>query len=146
MSSDSEKAKAKRYRASKRDDAEWQAKQRERERQSYASNPEHKRAQARQWRQDNPERHLFNESKRRAKKKGWEFNLELSDIIIPVVCPVFGMPLVLGSGDNSPSLDRIDSSKGYLKGNVRVISWKANRIKSDATAEDLEKILAYIKT
>ena len=39
--------------------------------------------------------------------------------------------------DNSPSLDRIDSSKGYTPDNVWVISRRANIIKHDATLEEL---------
>lgn len=47
--------------------------------------------------------------------------------------------------DFSYSLDRIDSSKGYIKGNVWVIPFKANRIKSDATLEELELIAKNLK-
>lgn len=61
---------------------------------------------------------------------------ELSDIQIPELCPVFKTPMV------SPSLDRIDSSKGYVKGNVRVISKRANQLKSNATVEEMEMVLA----
>ena len=86
-------------------------------------------------------------AKRRAKKKGFEFNITLDDIPqIPDVCPVLGIPIIINVGehcpsDNSPSLDRIDSSKGYIKGNIRIISNRANRIKADATAEELRKVL-----
>lgn len=87
--------------------------------------------------QQNPhEKRLFNAAKTRATAKGREFSIELSDIQIPELCPVFKTPMV------SPSLDRIDSSKGYVKGNVRVISKRANQLKSNATVEEMEMVLA----
>lgn len=85
--------------------------------------------------------------KKRAKLKGFEFDLELSDIPqIPKVCPVLGIPIISNDGisaptDNSPSVDRIDSTKGYIKGNIRIISNRANRIKSDATIDELRMVL-----
>lgn len=85
--------------------------------------------------------------KKRAKLKGFEFNLELSDIPeIPEFCPVLGIPIIPNDGahcptDNSPSVDRIDSTKGYIKGNVHIISNRANRIKSDATIDELRMVL-----
>lgn len=79
---------------------------------------------------------LFNAAKTRATAKGREFNLELTDIRIPELCPVFHTAMV------SPSLDRIDSSKGYVKGNVRVISKRANQLKNNATVEEMEMVLA----
>lgn len=45
--------------------------------------------------------------------------------------------------DGSPSLDRLDCRKGYVRGNVEVISWKANRIKSNATVMELMKVATY---
>jgi hypothetical protein len=90
-------------------------------------------------------------AKSRAKKKGIDFNLELSDVIIPEFCPVFGVPLEKAKGksatrDNSPSLDRIHPEKGYVKGNVWVISNKANTIKSNATIEELEHLLSVLRS
>ena len=85
--------------------------------------------------------------KKRAKLKGFDFNLELEDIPqIPKFCPILGIPIVINEGnhqptDNSPSVDRIDSKKGYIKGNIRIISNRANRIKADATIEELRKVL-----
>ena len=89
---------------------------------------------------------VINDTKR-AKKKGIEFNLTLDDIPqIPVVCPVLGIPIIPNDGisapsDNSPSIDRIDSTKGYIKGNIRIISNRANRIKADATVDELRMVL-----
>lgn len=86
------------------------------------------------------EQSMLNRSKSRAKKKGFEHNITIDDILIPDKCPLLGIPLIKGENSvhaNSPTLDRIDSTKGYVKGNVWVISYKANTIKSDATPEEL---------
>lgn len=100
-------------------------------RQSYR---EYKRA----YRMTIPQRKkLFHRAKSRAKRRGLQFDLELSDITIPSVCPVLGIPLVVGSADGAPSLDRVKSELGYVKGNVAVISKRANVIKSDATSREL---------
>ena len=80
--------------------------------------------------------------------KQLEFNIELIDIIIPEMCPILGIKLNKSNNTtspNSPSLDRIDSSKGYIKGNVIVISHRANTIKSNGTAEEHEKIAKFIR-
>lgn len=140
------------YRERKKNDPEWIERQRQKDRERYHDHPNLKRAQARQWRQDNQERHMVLEARRRSKKRGWDFDLEASDVVIPEVCPVLGIPLFRGyaegkrtPGPNSPSLDRVNPILGYVKGNVRVISWKANRIKTDATAQELELVLAYVR-
>ncbi len=90
---------------------------------------------------------MLSRVKARAKKVGLEFNLTLEDIVIPEMCPVLNIPIDLLASkveSNSASLDRIDSSKGYIKGNVVVISWEANNIKNDATLEELEKIAKWM--
>jgi len=79
-------------------------------------------------------------AKIRAKARGRQFDLKLEDVVIPERCPALGLPLYVQGGkrtDFSPTLDRIDSRKGYTKDNVRVISWRANRVKYDASAEEL---------
>jgi len=95
---------------------------------------------------------LLNASKQRSKKKSRENKLTLQDIkdTFPKngLCPIFGIKLVFGDAgfrENSPSIDRLDSKKGYTKDNIQIISWKANRIKKDASIEELELILAYMK-
>jgi hypothetical protein len=85
---------------------------------------------------------MLNAAKSRAKEKNLEFNITVEDIVIPEKCPLLGIELMHGDGtrktckSSSPSLDRIDSSKGYIKGNVWVISHKANTIKSNSTYEE----------
>lgn len=89
------------------------------------------------------EMRMFYEAKKRAKQKGLEFNIAHTDIEIPAACPLLGIPLfVIGDVQtaNSPALDRINSSKGYVKGNIQVISTKANTMKHDATFEEFEKV------
>lgn len=84
----------------------------------------------------------------RARRKQLEFDLKLTDIEVPSHCPILGLPLHKNAnvaGPNSPSLDRIDNNKGYVVGNVAVISKKANNIKSDATLEELEAVVAWLK-
>jgi len=65
--------------------------------------------------------------------------------MIPDVCPILLVPLEKYNKNRAPSLDRIDNSKGYIKGNVRVISNRANIMKGDMSLEDIERLLAYTK-
>ena len=98
-------------------------------------------------RRSKPELYLLKAARTRAKKKGLPFNLEVEDIIIPTICPVFGRKLFIGVGERhefSPSLDKIIPKLGYVKGNIRVISWRANRIKSDGSLKELQALCAYI--
>jgi len=91
---------------------------------------------------------MLHSAKIRAQKKNLPFNLELDDIVIPDVCPVLGIPLKTGTRKDhwdAPTLDRIFLDKGYVKGNVVVISWRANFIRGNATLDELEKVLAYSK-
>jgi len=104
---------------------------------------------------ETPEVRMFRRAKQRASSKQQEFSLKQSDITIPVVCPVLGIPLVVktgkpGGSKNSPALDRVDNSKGYHKDNIQVISHLANMMKSSATDEELitfsKWVLGNVKT
>ncbi len=92
-------------------------------------------------------KNMLSAAKQRATRCGIEFNLCEKDVVIPVQCPVLGIPIVVGERQhaNSPSLDRWDNNKGYTADNCRVISWRANNLKGDATIEELERILTYMK-
>lgn len=84
----------------------------------------------------------FKRAKKRAGKKGLEFTVEFSDLLIPTHCPVFPwieLTAISGEGfvDSNISLDRISSELGYVKGNVQFISYKANRNKNNSTLEEL---------
>ena len=81
----------------------------------------------------------------RAKSRGLEFDLNLWDLEVPELCPALGIPLDGRDLQHTPSLDRMDSSKGYTKDNVRVISFRANSIKQDATAEELQRVADYAR-
>ena len=91
---------------------------------------------------------MLGEAKMRAKAKGLPFNLDLSDIVIPDVCPVLGIP-IRGAVDKfdyqSASLDRLIPKLGYVKGNVNVISMRANTVKNNSTYEELEKVYKWVK-
>jgi len=97
---------------------------------------------------NNLSKRMFARAHFRALKKEIEFNITLADITIPERCPILDIPLFIASGsltggDNSPSLDRIDNNNGYVKGNVIVISNRANCIKRDASIEELVKITKF---
>ena len=89
-------------------------------------------------------------AKSRAKKFHLEFDSSPVDILIPEYCPILGIKLEVADGKqgpSSPSLDRIDSLRGYVRGNIRVISWRANKLKSDATPDELHAFAQfYYKT
>lgn len=134
----SEDAKARRrlYRQQRREDPEWA--QRER-------------------RNDAIRRHtnkrsillsLLRTAKQRAKMKGLEFSITEHDLYLPDTCPLLGIPLKSAWGKATPdsySIDRIDSSKGYIPGNVWIISKRANMIKSDATLGELELLVTNLR-
>lgn len=92
---------------------------------------------------------MLNGARRRALEKQIPFDLDLDYLssIAPSHCPYLNSPLRwelnTGSGakpvafPDSPSLDRIDSSQGYIKGNVVIVSHRANAIKRDATEQEL---------
>lgn len=94
------------------------------------------------------ERSMLINAKKSAKKRGLDFNIDVSDVSIPDLCPLLGIKIVSGGAmnnrDTSPSLDRKIPGKGYIKGNVGVISYRANRIKNDATKEEIKKIAENI--
>ena len=103
-----------------------------------------------EYRKRHLNRNLHRAAKARSKKRGYEFELGYDDIVIPEFCPILGIPLQSGikSGSggnmNSPSLDRIDNTKGYIKGNVQVISHKANSMKFTATPEELIRFAKWV--
>lgn len=94
-------------------------------------------------RADNPSYSMFVNAKKRAKDQNVPFMLSLEDIKIPLECPLLGIPLIRGIGkytDNSPTLDKIIPLLGYVKGNVQVVSMRANRIKDNSSFQEFEKI------
>jgi hypothetical protein len=94
-----------------------------------------------------PEYRLWLNAKRRALKKNVRFDLEISDIVIPTHCPLLGIPLKTGSGfsPDTASVDEVIPGLGYTPTNFQIISWRANTIKSDATIQELEMLVANLK-
>ena len=97
---------------------------------------------------------LFEYAKRRAKSKSRKFDITIEDVVIPNQCPILGIKIIKQWGlseqnnqsrANNPTLDRINSQKGYIKGNVEVISYRANILKKDGTSLEHMQIAKYIK-
>jgi hypothetical protein len=146
--------------------AKYRAKNRERilaaRREQYAASPERKlynnawnaknreraRLSRKVWSERNRLSSLVSFAKCRARKLGREFSITKHDLVLPTHCPVFGFRLstkVSVGDDRVPSIDRIDSTKGYVKGNVAVISLRANQLKNNATVEELEALVRWMK-
>jgi len=106
-------------------------------------------------RRGNPVKAMLAGLRWRARQLGLEFNLSPSDIVIPEKCPVLGIPLKSAYGQSSrrigydrdcaPSVDRIDNSRGYTRDNIIVVSFKANRIKSNASVDELEAVANFYR-
>jgi len=95
---------------------------------------------------------LVNTSRQRAKLNNREHTITLDGVLslwpLDGLCPVFGFKLEFnnkGFRETSPSIGRVDSTKGYTLDNIQVISWKANRLKAYATVEDLEAVVTFMK-
>ncbi len=99
------------------------------------------------YKEKNLKQYLISAAKFRAKKKGVPFDLYPDDFEIPDVCPVFGHAFEPPKKNAwwSPSLDRIKPELGYVKGNVQVISMRANMIKGDASLEELEQVVEHLR-
>lgn len=114
----------------------------------YEQNTAKKLASQLKWRENHPEKNIWNRAKQRSKRLNIEFTIDVSDIIIPEFCPILGIKLTAPNkkvSDSSYSMDRIDNTKGYIKGNIQIISQRANRLKSDSSIEELEKIVSYLR-
>ena len=131
----------------------------------YQRNPDKAKAKQATYRREHPERvratlqrcvdktslevFLWRGARKRAAERGLEFSIQPSDIHVPGTCPILGIALRRNKGkgwcDSSPTLDRVIGSLGYTPENIRVISWRANRLKSDGTLLDFERIVSYLK-
>jgi hypothetical protein len=103
-------------------------------------NSEKIKVRSKAYRDNRRDLYALNGVKKRAKQKGLDFDITVADVIPPEFCPVLGLKLERGKGTtlpNSPSVDRIDPSKGYTKENIQVISQLANSMKQNATPEQL---------
>ena len=98
-----------------------------------------------------PLRAMVNRARERAMAKGLEFNIDTVNIreIFPfnMICPAIGIAMSFGDKSGrttSPSLDRIDNSKGYTIDNIQIISNQANMMKNKATKEELIRFSEWI--
>lgn len=125
------------------------AKRRPRQKAYYEEHSDRIRAYSRKHTQQkhakDPRHKMLSSAKERAKLRGREFTIAIDDIVIPEVCPLLGVKITIGSRavkDSSPTIDRKNSALGYTPDNIWVISWRANRIKCDATKDEIARMLA----
>ena len=93
----------------------------------------------RAWKEKPDPNKLYAYARERARNKGLAFDITPADIVIPPICPILGIPMT------RPSLDRIDSSRGYTKDNVQVISFRANTLKNNASVEEMRLICTWLE-
>lgn len=102
-----------------------------------------------QYAQEKPEHNLLMKRWRRVKGTDIAFTITEKDVIIPTHCPVLGIPLLIKPSmkdrERSAVIDRINPKRGYVPGNIVVISYRANRIKSDATLKELKALVRWLK-
>lgn len=101
------------------------------------------------WRHADPLRYLLQYAKKRAKQQGFAFEVTKEHFAqeLPTHCPVLGCALTYESAkqaNNSASLDRVDPTKGYIAGNVVIVCWRVNKLKGDASLDELSKIVSYM--
>lgn len=92
---------------------------------------------------------LWKRTKDRAGRRKLEFTLTKENIVIPSICPILEIPIFVGTKENyrnSPTVDRLDNSKGYTKENCRIISMLANTMKSSASELEIDMFCKNIKT
>lgn len=92
------------------------------------------------WYAKNPAKRLLNQCQRSARTRGHECTITADDIeamLAPMTCSATGLPLTWEHGGDStanpwgPSIDRLDCSRGYVPGNVRVVCWAFNQMRGD---------------
>jgi|ERR1700731_185864 len=101
---------------------------------------EGRNARARQNRKNT----MLYSARNNAKRNNLPCTIKKNDVVIPEFCPLLGIKIECTSGprtDNSPSLDKIIPEFGYVPGNVWVVSWRANRLKSDSTLTELRMLV-----
>ena len=107
------------------------------------------RKKLKNFRKLNVEKRLYWSAKHRATRMDIPFDLSFEDITIPEKCPILGIEInknpSLKRDDHSPSIDKIDNSKGYTKDNFVVCSWRANKIKTNSSFEEIEKLYNFLK-
>lgn len=112
---------------------------------SWGPPPNELSAKNRARRDANPGIFLFYGAQARAKVLGLQFDLHKEDIKIPEICPILQVPIGPPRTKYAPSLDRIDNTKDYVRGNVRVISKAANVLKGGVTIPLAHRLIAYME-
>jgi hypothetical protein len=104
------------------------------------------------YRARHPGRILFRAARNRARIRDIPFELKQEDVAIPTHCPILGIEIKTTNGHgkpggrpHSPSIDRIDNERGYVQGNVQVISHLANSMKSTATVPQLQAFARWVQ-
>lgn len=112
---------------------------RKRSNENYHKNKEKFSERNKRYRVKNFQRKLWLEIRKRAKRTNIEFDLDVEDIKLITFCPVLNIPIILcgQNSEQSISIDRIDNNKGYTKGNIVIVSNRANKLKKDATLQEL---------
>lgn len=90
---------------------------------------------------------FFRRKRQNCKNKKWIWEIAYEDLTYPKHCPILGIEIdwfAEKASENSPSIDRLDSTKGYVKSNVAVMSWRANRIKNDGTLQEHQRIVDFL--
>lgn len=113
--------------------------------------PEESLARNIQYKRDHFEVTLIAQARCRARKRGQPFSITVEDVHVPDVCPVLGVRLQRKGRDGRsapdfPTLDCLIPVRGYVPGNVFVISSRANRLKSNASWQDLQKVADWIRS
>ncbi len=112
-----------------------------------SSNLEKVREDQRKSRACDPVGCLWKSCRASARKRKFDFDISIEDIVIPHLCPILGISMTLpGQGrrlNSTASVDRIDSTKGYVRGNIQVISWRANHLKSNSTHEERVALVTH---
>jgi len=132
---------------------DWYQRNKERTREARSewgkANRDKTKQYVRDWEQRHPREYMVMKSKHSAKPRGLLHTITVADLTWPTHCPILGIELVYDRDkktprrDCYPTLDRHDNNLGYVPGNVFVISWRANRIKWMATAEELMAVARY---
>lgn len=94
-------------------------------------------------------RAAYRNKAKNAKAVGIEFSIPFGEMEFPDVCPVLGMPLVYGGRqhqDNCATYDRLDPKKGYVSGNVNIISYRANRLKFNGTLDEIRAVADWMES
>lgn len=112
----------------------------------YKKNAAARKAATKKWRHGHPQQWRISTLRARCKKHNLPFNVTVEDLAGDT-CPILDLPLSWDGkvSDNAAWVDRIVPHLGYVKGNVRVISSRANRLKNNATLDELERICAYMR-